>query len=70
MKFPRMILRKKLTILKQKYYETGSKSAKLLAYKLKKQQTENTVHKIRDPITNCTHSKIKDIQRTFEVFYM
>lgn len=35
--------------LKQRHYESGSKSTKILAWKLKKKIAENTVHKIRDP---------------------
>lgn len=62
-------IKKKLTFLKQKYYEAGGKSAKLLAYKLKKQQAESTVHKIRDPSTNTMHYKMTGIQQTFVRFY-
>lgn len=40
---------KKLIFLKQKYYEVGGKSAKLPAYKLKKQQAENTIYINKGP---------------------
>ena len=42
-------MKKKLIFLKQGYYEAGSKAMKLLAYKLRKQQANNTVNKIRCP---------------------
>ena len=45
-------IQKKLIFLKQRYYEAGGKSTKLLAYRLKKQQAENTIFKIKDPTTN------------------
>lgn len=62
-------IQKKLVFLKQKYYETGNKSAKLLAYKLRKQQVENGIYKIRDPQTKSTHCKMEDIQGCFEKYY-
>ena len=36
---------KNLTFLRQKYYEIGGKSAKYLAYKLRKQQEESSIYK-------------------------
>ena len=52
---------KKTTIfVKQRYYDAGGKSAKLLAYKLKKQQAKNTIHKINSPKTNCIQYNRKD----------
>ena len=48
-------IKKNLIFLRQRYYEAGGKSARLLAYKLKKQQAGNTIHKIRDPTTNSIH---------------
>lgn len=62
-------LKRKMTFLQQSYYEAGGKSARLLAYKLKKQQLENTIHKIRDPTTNSLKCKLNDIQETFLNFY-
>lgn len=37
--------------LKQRYYEGGSKAMKVLAWKLKKKIAQNTIHKIKDPVT-------------------
>ncbi len=36
-------IQKKFIFLKQRYYEVGGKAMKLLAYKLKKQQADNTI---------------------------
>ena len=36
-----------LRFLKQKYYDSGDRSSRLLAYRLKKQQALSTVAKIR-----------------------
>lgn len=49
------------------HYEPGGKSAKLLAFKLKKQQFENTIHKIKDPQTNTINWKI--FNKHFLKFY-
>lgn len=42
---------KKCVFLKQRNHEAGGKSAKLLAYRLRKQQMENTIYKIKNPKT-------------------
>lgn len=55
--------------MKQRYYEAGGKSTKLLAYRLKKQQAEKTIFKIKDPTTNSIHCKTKEIHQSFETFY-
>lgn len=41
-----------IRFMKQRYYEAGPRATKLLAWRLRKQQAENTIHKIRDPIKN------------------
>lgn len=46
----------------------GGKSAKLLAYKLRKQQVDNTIYKIKNPKTNV-ETKLGKIQESFETFY-
>ncbi len=45
-------IEKKMIFTKQKYYESGSKSTKLLARRLQKQQADYTIHKIKDPESN------------------
>lgn len=54
--------------MKQRYNEAGSKSAKLLAYRLKKQQANN-IYKIRDSHTKSTIYKTEDIHNCFETYY-
>lgn len=60
---------KKVTFLRQRYYEIGGKSAKYLAYKLCKQQEESTIHQIKNPKTNSVETKLEKIQGCFEMFY-
>lgn len=55
--------------MKQRYNEAGSKSAKLLAYRLKKQQANNSIYKIRDSHTKSTIYKTEDIHNCFETYY-
>ena len=60
---------KNLIFMKQNYYEIGGKSTKYLAYKLRKQQEESTIYKIKNPRTNVLETKIEKIQECFENFY-
>lgn len=55
--------------MRQKYYEIGGKSAKYLAYKLRKQQEESTIYKIKNPKTNTLETKLERIQECFEIFF-
>lgn len=50
-------------------YSQESKSAKVLAYKLRKQQVENTIYNIRDLKTKTIEDKIGKIQKSFKTFY-
>ena len=54
--------------LKQRHYESGPKSMKILAWKLKKKLAENTVHKIH-PRTKEIKNKLSEIHGAFEAFY-
>lgn len=58
-------IERKLQFTKQKYYESGFKSTKLLARKLQKQQTDNTIYKIRDLNSKNIQYKQNEIQKTF-----
>ena len=62
-------IQNKLTFLKQRYYEVGGKATKLLAYKLRKQQADNTIHKIRHPELRTMQYGLKNIQENFENYY-
>lgn len=62
-------IQKNLLFVKQRHYEVGGKSTKLLAYKLKKQQAKNNIYKIRDPHTRSTVDKTEEIQKCFEAYY-
>lgn len=55
--------------MKQKYYEAGNKSAKPLAYRLKKQMVINNIYKIRDSLTNSIKYKTEEIHKCFETYY-
>ena len=62
-------MQKKCIILKQCYYEVGGKAMKLLAYKLNKQQADNTISKIRNPESGEVEHRLGKIQQGFEKFY-
>lgn len=62
-------IQKKLMYMKQQYYEAGSKSTKLLAYRLKKQMSLNSIYKIKDPETKAPKYKTEEIQKCFEAYY-
>lgn len=62
-------IKRNLMYLKQRYYESGSKSLKILAWKLKKKIAENTVHRIQDPKTKEVKHKSSEIHEAFETFY-
>ena len=54
---------------KQRYYEVGGKSLKLLSYKLSKQQADNAIYKIRNPESGAIECRLEKIQQSFEKFY-
>lgn len=62
-------IQKKLMYMKQQYYEAGSKSTKLLAYRLEKQMSLNSIYKMKDPETNAPKYKTEEIQKCFEAYY-
>lgn len=61
--------KKNMIYTKQKYYESGSKFAKLLARKLQKQQSDNTIYKIRNPHSKTLLHKQCEIQMSFQNYY-
>uniref|UniRef100_A0A3B1K1Q0 Reverse transcriptase domain-containing protein n=1 Tax=Astyanax mexicanus TaxID=7994 RepID=A0A3B1K1Q0_ASTMX len=60
---------KNIRFMKQRYYEAGPRATKLLAWRLRKQQAENAVHRIKDPTTNKILNNPDDIEKTFEAYY-
>lgn len=60
---------KKCLYLKQSYYEMGPRSTKLLAKRIKKQQAENTIHKIRDPTIQKITYDPEHIEKVFQTYY-
>lgn len=62
-------IEKKLKYLKQRYYEAGPKASKLLAWRLRKQQAETTIHRIKNPQTNKVTTKLEGVQKAFETYY-
>lgn len=62
-------IQKKLLFTKQLYYDTGGKALKLLSYRLRKQQAEKTIYKIRNPNTKNIETDPKKIKQCFEEYY-
>ncbi len=60
---------KKIRFMKRRYCEAGPKQAKLLAWRLRKQQAEKSIYKLRDPITNKLSTRLEGIQKLFEIYY-
>ena len=59
----------KARYLKQHYYETGPRAAKLLARRLRKQQADRTVYKLLDPKTNKIKCKQEEIESIILNYY-
>uniref|UniRef100_A0A3Q1EYB7 Reverse transcriptase domain-containing protein n=1 Tax=Acanthochromis polyacanthus TaxID=80966 RepID=A0A3Q1EYB7_9TELE len=57
----------KLRFAKHKYYEHGNRASRLLVFKLQKQQSYNTVHKLK--LGDRSIVKPKEIAETFAKFY-
>ena len=55
--------------VKQNYYETGAKASKLLAKRLRKQQTLSNINKIRNPKTQELVNEPEEIERVFKQYY-
>lgn len=62
-------IEKRARYIKQSYYELGPKSAKLLARKLRKQQTDSMITRIRNPITQKLERDPKRIENIFYQYY-
>lgn len=60
--------KKLLFYTKQRYYESGYKPSRLLAYQLKKEQSERTIKAIKTSADNMTFDP-QDINTSFSDFY-
>lgn len=60
---------KKIRYMEQWFYEAGPKAAQLLPWRLRQQQAERTIHKIRDPTSNTIITELERIQKSFETYY-
>jgi len=62
-------IEKNMIFAKQKYYEAGPRSAKILARRLQKQRADNTIYKIKHPASNILQYKQEELQNSFEKYY-
>lgn len=58
-----------LRFVKRKYYEMGNKASRLLAFQLRKAQSNRVVPKIKHPDTNKITSQPKEIAEAFAAYY-
>lgn len=58
-----------LRFVKRRYYESGNKASRLLAFQLRKAQSSRVVAKIRNPDTNKLTSQSKEIAEAFALYY-
>lgn len=59
----------KTRYIKQNYYDSGPKAAKLLAGRIRKQQAESSINKLHDPKSNQIKHKPKEIESIFRDYY-
>lgn len=64
-----LAIQKKLIFTKQRYYEAGGRSLKLLSYKLRKQQAERTIYKIKNPLNHKIEIEQETIKPCFQNYY-
>ena len=62
-------IKKSLLFTRQRYYEAGGKSMRLLAYRLRKQQADSTIHRIRNPVTGQMENSVEKIKESFNNYY-
>lgn len=62
-------MEKKAKYVKQSFYENGPKSKKILAWRIRKQQAERFIPKIKDPDNKKISHVSLDIRKSFEKYY-
>lgn len=65
-----MDIQKKKIFTKQQYYEASGRSLKLLSFKLRKQQAERTIYKIKNPLNNKIENEQDKIKQCFQNYYL
>lgn len=58
-----------LRFTNQKYYEFGNRASRLLAFQLRKLQSNRVVHKIKCPTTGDLSSQPEDVAKSFAKYY-
>lgn len=51
--------------MKQRYYENGPTAKKLLVRRLRKQQVERSIHKVKDPYRDTRDNEREDTRSNF-----
>lgn len=58
-----------LRFTNQKYYEFGNRASRLLAFQLRKSQSNRVVHKIKCPTTGDLMGQPRDIAKSVATYY-
>lgn len=53
----------------QRYYEKGNRASRLLAFQLRKEQSNRIVSKIKHPTSPAEFSRPEEVAEAFQVFY-
>lgn len=62
-------IEKRTKFMKQSYYENGPRAKKLLAWRIRKQQADRFIHKVKNHFDNNVYYNLKDIQKSFTAYY-
>lgn len=62
-------IEKRAKFIKQNYYENGPKSKRLLAWRIRKQQADRFIQKIKNPANDKICHDMKSIKESFVTYY-